>query len=675
MPSNERVGARNLRQECRSDAFGGVTMTNTIRNPVLPGFHPDPSICRVGEDYYLVTSSFEYFPGVPVFHSRDLVHWRQIGHCLTRPSQLALELAGCSAGIYAPTIRHHAGRFYMITTNVSIGQHVLVSTDEPAGDWSEPIFLKHGGIDPSLLFDTDGSVYLTTQGDGIMQTRIDPDTGAFLSETQTVWRGSGGAYEEGPHLYHIGEWYYLMVAEGGTAYGHMETMARSRSPWGAFEACPFNPILSNRSSADSLQCTGHADLVEDHRGDWWAVFLATRSSGHPPRHHLGRETCLAPVRWTAEGWPVIGERGRVSVSMSAKPLPAQPWPALPVRDDFRADRLGLEWNFMRNPKPGITTRGGGGLRLHGSAVSLNDEDSPAWLGRRQEHMCCDIETDVQFEAQTASEEAGLCVLMNHRHHYEIALGLGRVFVRQRIGSLQAVVAEAACASRTVQLRIKADELEYNFAWSGNGGRTWQNLAHGEVRYLTTEVAGGFTGVYLAMYATGNGQPCARPAAFAWCAYQGDFENRPVAMLRRWRVSPILLKTGPVGSLELPTEAAAQQWPTLEAETSGFVNVHLLNGDRDGLVCLATRVEATTAGEWLLHLGHDGGCRLFVDSVETFIDERLRNPAIPWRSQVRLALTAGVHELLIVFDLAGGRGWGIFAGVETSVTKPALLELG
>ena len=646
-------------------------LSNTILNPVLPGFHPDPSICRVGEDYYLVTSSFEYFPGVPVFHSRDMVHWRQIGHCLTRPSQLSLELAGCSAGIYAPTIRHHAGRFYMITTNVSIEQHLLVSTDDPGGEWSEPVFLKHGSIDPSLLFDTDGSVYLTTQGDGIIQTRIDPDTGAFLSETRTVWRGSGGAHAEGPHLYHIGEWYYLMVAEGGTAYGHMETIARSRSPWGAFEACPFNPILSNRSSEDILQCTGHADLVEDHRGDWWAVFLATRSSGHPPRHHLGRETCLAPVVWTADGWPVIGDHGRVSISMPAKTLPAHSWPVSPGREEFRGERFGLEWNYLRNPRPGVITWGAGGLRLHGSAVSLNDEDSPAWLGRRQEHVRCEIETEVQFEAQTANEEAGLCVLMNHQHHCEIALGLGRVFVRQRIGSLQAVVAEAACASRTVRLRIKANELEYYFAWSGNGGRTWQNLAHGEVRYLTTEVAGGFTGVYLAMYATGNGQPCAQPATFAWCEYQ----NRSVAMLRHWRVSPILSKTGSLESVQLPAVDTDQKWPKLEAEAGGFVNVHSVSGDRDGLVFLATRVEAPKDGEWILHLGHDGGCRLFVDGVATFIDGRLRNPAMPGRAQVRLAMPAGPHDLLLAFDLAGGRGWGIFAGVETDRNAPALIELG
>jgi xylan 1,4-beta-xylosidase len=202
-------------------------------NPIIPGFYPDPSVCRVGDDYYLVTSSFEYFPGVPVFHSRDLLHWRQIGHCLTRDSQLPLLSVRSSGGIYAPTIRHHNGRFYMVTTNVNGGGNFYVFTDDPAGEWSEPVFVEQGGIDPSLFFDDDGTVYFTSTGDnGIYQSILNIQTGKRLSEIRHLWTGTGGRYPEAPHLYRINGRYYLMMAEGGTEYGHMETIARGDSPWG-----------------------------------------------------------------------------------------------------------------------------------------------------------------------------------------------------------------------------------------------------------------------------------------------------------------------------------------------------------------------------------------------------------------------------------------------------------
>lgn len=268
----------------------------TYRNPVIPGFHPDPSVCRVGDDYYLVTSSFEYFPGVPLFHSKDLVHWRQIGHCLTRVSQLDLSEARSSAGIYAPTIRFRDGTFYMTTTNVSGRGNFIVTTDDPHGEWSDGVAVDHPGIDPDLFFDEDGIVYYTTSyNQGIYQSRIDAKTGQRFSDPRLIWSGTGGQYPESPHIYRIGDWYYLFIAEGGTEYGHMETVARSKRPEGPYESCPDNPILSHRSIQSPIQATGHADLVQTPDGDWWAVFLGIRPVGYPFRHHLGRETFLAPV--------------------------------------------------------------------------------------------------------------------------------------------------------------------------------------------------------------------------------------------------------------------------------------------------------------------------------------------------------------------------------------------
>lgn len=275
-----------------------------FHNPIIPGFHPDPSICRVGEDYFLVNSSFAYFPGVPLFHSRDLVHWQQIGHCLTRPSQLPLSHSGPSGGIFAPTIRYHQGRFYMVTTNISGGGNFFVTAADPFGEWSEPVWLAQGGIDPSLFFHQERA-YLTStgvpeegdpagQGQGILQSEIDLASGSLLSRPRLIWRGTGGAFPEGPHLYQLGRYFYLMVAEGGTEYGHSEVIARSDSPWGPWESCPHNPILTHRGQRSPIQALGHADLVEAQDGSWWMVCLGIRPV-FPNAHHLGRETFLAPV--------------------------------------------------------------------------------------------------------------------------------------------------------------------------------------------------------------------------------------------------------------------------------------------------------------------------------------------------------------------------------------------
>lgn len=480
-------------------------------NPVIPGFHPDPSICRVGTDYYLVTSSFEYFPGVPLFYSKDLVHWRQLGHCLTRPSQLPLQQAGASRGIFAPTLRFHAGRFYLITTNVGQGGNFIVHTEDPAGPWSDPVWIDQGGIDPSLCFDEDGSVYFT--GTGITQFLIDPLTGAALSEKRQIWSGTGGQSPEAPHLYRINGVYYLMIAEGGTEYGHMVTMARSDSPWGPFEPCPRNPILSHRSIRSPLQCTGHADLVEDHTGNWWLVCLGVRPQGYPPAHHLGRETLLAPVTWDEDGWPVVGEEGRIPVDVDTDRLEPHPWPAAPERDDFDAATLRPEWNFLRNPYPDDWSldEKPGCLRLKGSARTLEAEDSPAWVGRRQQQLHVTARTALHFRPRGENEEAGIAVYMNPQHYAVIARRGERIIVRRRIGSLVAETAAMPAPADALELAIEASPDRYRFLL----GSTC--LDEGETRYLSTEVAGGFTGVYFALYATGNGQPSTAPADFDWFA--------------------------------------------------------------------------------------------------------------------------------------------------------------
>jgi xylan 1,4-beta-xylosidase len=498
-----------------------------FQNPIIPGFYPDPSICRVEGDYYLVTSTFHYFPGVPVFHSTDLVNWKQIGHCLTRTSQLPLDKAFRSGGIYAPTIRYHNGIFYMVTTNVTHGGNFYVYTENPAGEWSEPVWVDQGGIDPSLFFDDDGKVYFSSTGgrEGIALSEIDIKTGKRLTGIKYVWPGSGGRYPEAPHLYKIKGSYYLMIAEGGTEYGHMVTIARSDSLWGPYEACPHNPILTHRDlDANPANGTGHADLVTDQNGHWWMVFLAFRNIDGQ-YHHLGRETFLSPVEWNGDGWPVVNGKGTIELEMESDYIAAEQIQESSIRDDFSGSVLDLHWNFIRNPysRSWSLEERKGWLRLYGSSVSLHDTDSPAFVGRRQQHLDCSVGTLLDFRPQKADEEAGLVVIMDEKHHYEIAVvlhaGQRKVMVRRTIGSLSAVVAEESVQEGPILLKVTADSRNYHFAYGREGGME-KMLASGECKYLSSEVAGGFTGVYLGMYATGNGRDSSVPADFDWFEYQG-----------------------------------------------------------------------------------------------------------------------------------------------------------
>jgi xylan 1,4-beta-xylosidase len=515
-------------------AAAAAPPVTSYRNPVLPGFYPDPSVARVGEWFYLVNSSFEFFPGVPIHRSRDLVHWEPLGHVLARDSQLPLATAGPSGGIFAPTIRHHAGTFYMITTNVSHKGNFFVTAKDPAGPWSEPIWINMpGGIDPSLFFDDDGKVYLTSTGSapGIYMAQIDVATGKLLtSPPKIVWKGTGGRYPEGPHLYKVGGRYYLMISEGGTEYGHMITIARASSPWGPFEVCPRNPILTHRDTplSQPIQATGHADLVDDGKGNWWMVFLAIRPQGNYYWHHLGRETFLAPVRWDAQGWPVINEGKPIRLDMPAGGLPVRAIPARPVRDDFEG-ALGLAWTFVRNPvrESYSTTARRGWLTLHGTAVSLEQEKgvSPTFVARRQQHLRARIAARVDFSPARAKEEAGLVLYRAPRHRFELGVrrsGEGReVFVRQTVGAHLSVVTASAPApgKDPLILQVDAESNRYTFSWGPSPDRL-QKIDAAEPRLLATEVTGGFIGTSVGMYALapgGDAKPT--PAAFDWFDYE------------------------------------------------------------------------------------------------------------------------------------------------------------
>jgi alpha-N-arabinofuranosidase len=422
----------------------------------------------------------------------------------------------------------------MITTNVSHKGNFFVTAKDPAGPWSEPIWITgQGGIDPSLFFDDDGKVYFTSTGSGagIHQSQIDVASGKLLtSPPRLVWKGTGGRYPEGPHLYKNAGRYYLMISEGGTEYGHMVTIARAGSPWGPFEPCPRNPIFTHRDTqlSQPIQGTGHADLVQDAEGNWWMVFLAFRPQGGFYWQHLGRETFLAPVRWDAQGWPVINDGKPIALDMRARGLPARPTPAPPVRDDFDGP-LGPAWNFLRNPVRASysTAERRGWLTLHGTPVPLDQEKgvSPTFVGRRQQHLTARIAARIDFAPVRDGEEAGLVLYRAPRHRYE--LGVRRsgerreVFVRQTVGAYLSVVTASAAVPGpdALVLQIDAEPSRYTFAWGPSPDRM-QRLGAAETRLLSTEVTGGFIGTYVGVYALAPaGAATSTPAAFDWFDYQ------------------------------------------------------------------------------------------------------------------------------------------------------------
>ncbi len=500
-------------------------------NPIVRGCYPDPSICRVGADYYLAASSFEYFPGVPILHSRDLLNWRTIGHALTRKTQLPLDGVASSQGIYAPTLRHHAGTFYLVTTRMPAGESFLVTTRDPAGAWSDPIYIREDSwsMDPSLFFDADGTVYYTRHGERergrILQAALDVTTGTLREPVRELWAGSGGIWPEGPHLYRIGDLYYLLIAEGGTWYEHSITVARSSSPWGPFEPCPHNPILTHRHLPEHpIQALGHGDLVQTEAGAWWLVCLGLRPA-LAKHHHLGRETFLAPVRFDERGWPVVNGAVPLELYMPSQGLPERAplqQPAL-VRDDFAAPELALEWNFIRNPEPACWSLDArpGYLRLLGGAATLDDVASPTFVGRRQQHFRCRASAALELAEGPSGAEAGLTLRMNERHHFELFLcdegGARRARVRQRCGDECAITSDVALKRGRTELVIEAHREHYEFSLRVAGAAPVA-LGSGLTAPLSTEVAGGFTGVYIGMYATRRGAPAAPPADFDWFEY-------------------------------------------------------------------------------------------------------------------------------------------------------------
>ena len=517
----------------------------TARNPILAGCYPDPSICAVGEDFYIVNSSFGYFPGLPIFHSKDLAHWEQIGNVLDREEQLPLGDCGHSKGIYAPTIRYHDGIFYVITTNVTGGGNFIVTATDPAGAWSKPYFLGAAavGIDPSLFFDPDGSCYYVGQRDNSEKVTYDGDKEIWIQkldlekmelvgESQRIWKSAlyDSVWSEGPHLYKKDGWYYLLIAEGGTGPEHAVMIARSRKVNGPYEGYKANPILTHRhlGSAYPIRYVGHGDLVETKNGEWYMVLLASRhSEGYSS---LGRETFLAKVVWEND-WPVVNSGvGRLTEEVEIKLEPYY-FPEAENSYHFFDGQLDVRMVRLRNPKEEMYSlkERAGFLRLRLSQEALRERGTPTFVGIRQAHYHYMVATRMEFLPQQAQECAGLTIYQSNEYHlrYEVTKKESIYVLRLLFDGIkgQTLIAETELSPDT-----ETNKIALVLKIINHGQRAWfyyhpdkQNemllCGNVSVKDLSTEIAGGFTGCTVGMFATANGVFSENAADFAFLNYQ------------------------------------------------------------------------------------------------------------------------------------------------------------
>lgn len=509
-------------------------------NPILQGCYPDPSITRKGDDYFLVSSSFAMFPGVPIFHSNDLVNWKQIGHVLDRKSQLIVHDSGISAGIYAPAIKYNPynDTFYMITTQFAgdIG-NMVVKTKDPFKGWSEVQKLNFGGIDPSLFFDDDGKAYVIhndapDRGKELYEGHRVIKIWEYDMENDQVIPGSdqiivdGGVditqkpiWIEAPHIYKRNGIYYLMCAEGGTGDWHSEVIFTSDHPKGPYTPADNNPILSQRylhpDRANKVDWAGHADLVEGPDGKYYGVFLAIRPN-EQNRVNTGRETFILPVDWSGK-YPVF-ENGLVPMTPKLK-MPEGvtnktgedgffPNGNFTFRDDFRSSNLDYRWIGVRGPREEFVKTDKKGIILTPFPVNLKAVAPTSTLFHRQQHRYFTATTTLQYQPASEKDLAGMVCYQSERFYYLFGItrkGKQDYLVLQRTerGASTILASTPIETGKPLLLQITANGDDYRFNYSMNG-ESYHNLGgtvSGDI--LSTDVAGGFTGNLIGLHATTN----------------------------------------------------------------------------------------------------------------------------------------------------------------------------
>lgn len=552
-----------------------------IKNPIIPGFYPDPSICRVGNDYYIANSSFSFFPGIPLFHSRDLAHWECIGYALNDPQQLRLNPERLSGGLFAPTIRYHEGLFYVIVGNMTTGENILVTAEDPRGPWSDVHLIDGVGGDPSLFWDDDGTCWCSYSkmggpNGGIVNRQLDLTTFQLVGEEYYLWNGN--AYDahspESSHIYKKDGWYYLLIAEGGTEHYHATTIARSKNLNGPYKNYRGNPILSHGhlSMYHEIVNIGHSDFVETQNGAWYMVSLASRPYGGYHKN-LGRETFIMPVIWES-GWPIVSPgTGKCEMEYPAPELPEFPVADLPEADDFDAKTLSWQWNTLGTPVGDVYRLEDSRLYIKTAAVPLENwahhkfggfpEDpeerrkmfeahmaarknaksyAMGFVGRRQQHFSYTVETSMYYAPQGENDTAGLVIIQDSTNQLRIEIGLEQGKKVARVVKFYNVIPHAMMGDVIPEMDVEEglysqvlgcveipdEEVVLRITAKGQSNSFYVNdlpvAVNVDGSFMGSETCGGFVGAYIGMFASSNtngkenAEPVEQEAAFDWFTY-------------------------------------------------------------------------------------------------------------------------------------------------------------
>lgn len=520
---------------------------STISNPILPGFYPDPSVCKVKGSYYLINSTFAYFLGIPIFKSDDLLNWEQIGNVLDRPEQLNLKGLDVSQGIFAPALSYAKGIYYITCTVVGEKNNFIVTATNPEGPWSNPVWIPEvEGIDPSLFIDEDNRSYIIYNSDApnnnplydghrtIKMVEFDTKELKVIGKPEILINGGTDlekkpVWIEGPHIYRRNGYYYLMAAEGGTAEDHSEVVFRGKSIHGPFESYAQNPILTQRnlpSNRDNpITSVGHADIFEDDHGDWWGVFLGCRPyiENH---YNTGRETFMAPVIWK-DDWPVFdlqADKVKTTYEIKVSQVGTKKKETTAFFDDFSEDELNFKWNFLRTPLTKWYDLDGDGITIQTRPESCSENENPSFIGVRQSHLKGDISTAMNFETTHVNEKSGLVVFQNTKHYYYLCKsfkdGQGVVqLLKSGENGLTEINSSTIVDTDKLYLKIVANNEFYSFFYSMDN-QNWQAISEKvDATFLSSKSAGGFVGCYYGIYTTSLGIESNNNATFEWIKVQ------------------------------------------------------------------------------------------------------------------------------------------------------------
>lgn len=528
-----------------------IAQSTTITNPIIAGFYPDPSIVKTGSDYYLIHSTFAYFPGLPVFHSKDLKNWKQIGNVISRPSQMNFMRHRMTRGLFAPSISYHNGLYYVVCTLIDTGGNFVVTAKDPAGPWSDPTYIPQvQGIDPSIFFDDDDKAYIIYNSDApdnkplysghrtIRMYEFDAKNLKVVGEEKILVNGGVDlskkpVWIEAPHFIKRNGWYYLYAAEGGTSVNHSEVVLRSKDIWGPFVPYEKNPILTQRDLPEDrknpITSAGHAQFVDGPDGKMYAVFLAVRpyEGNH---YNTGRETFIAPVVWKDE-WPIVDpDNKEIQYKYTFAYPEVKQKDALPQSGNFsytiKFDKaLDPAFLFLRTVDSTSFALGKDGLTMKVKPETVMELGNPSFIGRRQQHIYGSAEVEMTFSAKTENEKSGLIIFQDEKHFYYLCSSVNKgkpvVQLFKSTESAMELLAEVPATKNKVGFRITAEGDSYSFHYALNPGK-WQLLKDKlDARFLSTQTAGGFIGCVFGMYATSSGTETSNKATFHNFKYSGN----------------------------------------------------------------------------------------------------------------------------------------------------------